>query len=118
VKHLFWLGDSLENVRAFPSAVRDRVGFALYVAQEGGVHASAKPLHGLGGGVMEIAARDEGGAYRAVYTVSIGAAIYVLHAFQKKSKRGIATPRADMELVRNRLRQLQREVRDGANEAE
>ena len=81
MKHLIWLGDSLENVRAFPSAVRDRVGFALYVAQEGGVHTSAKPLRGLGSGVMEIAARDENGAYRAVYTVSIGAAIYVLHAF-------------------------------------
>ncbi len=74
--------------------------------------AAAKPLHGLGGGVMEIAAHDASGTYRAVYTVSIGDSIYVIHAFQKKSKAGIATPKSEMELVRQRLKQLRIEVKN------
>ena len=74
--------------------------------------AKAKPLHGLGGGVMEIAAQDASGTYRAVYTVSIGDSIYVIHAFQKKSKSGIATPQSEMELVRQRLKQLRSEVKN------
>jgi phage-related protein len=72
----------------------------------------AKPLHGLGSGVMEIAANDERGTWRAVYTVSIGDSIYVVHAFQKKSKVGIATPKSEMELIRQRLKQLRSEVRN------
>jgi phage-related protein len=72
----------------------------------------AKPLHGLGGPVMEIAAYDASGPYRAVYTVSIGESIYVIHAFQKKSKAGIATPRSEMELIRQRLKQLRSEVKN------
>ena len=70
-----------------------------------------KPLHGLGSGVMEVAAHDVQGAFRAVYTVSIGDSIYVVHAFQKKSKAGIATPKAEMDLVRKRLKQLRKEVK-------
>jgi len=69
-------------------------------------------LHGLGGGVMEIASHDESGTYRAVYTVSMGDAIYGVHAFQKKSKTGIATPQAEIELVRQRLKELRSEVRN------
>ena len=84
----------------------------MYAAQLGEISPKAKPLHGLGGGVMEIAANDESGTWRAVYTVSIGDAIYVVHAFQKKSKAGIATPKLEMELVRQRLRQLRSEVRN------
>lgn len=84
----------------------------MYVAQLGEVSPKAKPLHGVGGGVMEIAANDESGTYRAVYTVSIGDTIYVIHAFQKKSKTGIATPKPDMELVRQRLRELRRQVKN------
>lgn len=72
----------------------------------------AKPLHGLGGGVMEIVANDAGGTYRAVYTVTIGDAIYVIHAFQKKSKAGIATPKSEMALVRQRVQQLRSEVKN------
>ena len=74
--------------------------------------ANAKAMHGLGGGVMEIAARDASGTYRAVYTVSIGDSIYVINAFQKKSKAGIATPKPDMDLVRQRLKQLRSEVKN------
>ena len=72
----------------------------------------AKPLHGLGTGVMEIAAHDASGTYRAVYTVSIGDLIYVIHAFQKKAKAGIATPKSEIELIRQRLKQLRSEVKD------
>lgn len=92
------------------------MGFALYVAQAGETHHSAKPLHGLGSGVMEIAASDRSGTFRAVYTVSFQDSIYVLHAFQKKSKSGIATPKAEIDLVRRRLKQLKTEVRNATSE--
>ncbi len=115
MKTLIWLGDSLENLKAFPAVVQDDMGYALYVAQSGENHHSAKPLHGLGGGVMEIAASDRSGTYRAVYTVSFENSIYVLHAFQKKSKSGIATPQAEIELVRRRLKQLRIEVKNATN---
>lgn len=112
MKTLTWLADSRSNVKSFPAGVQDDIGYALYAAQLGAKSAKAKPLHGLGGGVMEIAAYDESGTYRAVYTVSIGDAIYVIHAFQKKSKAGIATPESEIELVRQRLKQLRREVKN------
>ena len=112
MKKLTWLADSRSNVKSFPAGVQDDIGYALYAAQLGETSAKAKPLHGLGGGVMEISARDEGGTYRAVYTVSIGDAIYVIHAFQKKSKSGIATPKSEIDLVRQRLKQLRSEVKN------
>jgi phage-related protein len=71
----------------------------------------AKPLHGLGGPVMEIAAHDASGTYRAIYTVSIGETIYAIHTFQKKSEAGIATPKPEMEPIRQRLKQLRSQVR-------
>ena len=116
MKKLTWLADTRANVRAFPSDVRDGIGYALYVAQVGGTNVKAKPLHGLGSGVMEISIRDESGTYRAVYTVSIGDSVYVVHAFQKKSKAGIATPRSEMDIIRKRLRQLRSEVKDAETE--
>jgi phage-related protein len=76
------------------------------------VSVRAKPLHGLGSQVMEIAAHDASGAVRAVYTASIGESIYVIHAFQKKSKAGIATPKPEMDLIRRRLKQLRSEVKN------
>ena len=111
MKTLTWLADSRSNVKLFPAGVQDDIGYALYAAQLGEMSAKAKPLHGLGG-VMEIAANDENGTYRAVYTVSIGDSIYVIHAFQKKSKAWIATPKFEMELVRQRLKQLRSEVKN------
>ena len=92
--------------------MQDDVGYALYAAQLGETSPKAKLLHGLGGGVVEIVANDEGGTWRAVYTVSIGEAIYVVHAFQKKANAGIATPKPEMELIRQRLKQLRNEVRN------
>jgi phage-related protein len=112
MKELIWVADTRSRVKAFPADVRDEVGYALYAAQLGGLSAKAKPLRGLGSGVMEISASDASGTYRAVYTVSIGESTYVVHAFQKKSKAGIATPKSEIELVRQRLKQLRSEVKD------
>ena len=112
MKDLTWLADSRSRVKSFPAGVQDDIGYALYAAQLGQMSVKAKPLHGLGGPVMEIAAYDASGTYRAVYTVSIGESIYVVHAFQKKSKSGIATPKSEMDLVRQRLKQLRSEVKN------
>lgn len=91
-------------MKAFPAEVRGRVGFALYQAQIWLKHPSAKPLSGMGSGVMEIVSRFDRNTYRAVYTVRFAEAVYVLHAFQKKSKKNIATPNLELDLVRQRLK--------------
>jgi phage-related protein len=106
------MADSCTHVRTFPASVRDDIGYALYAAQLGETSPKAKPLHGLGAGVMEIAADDPSGTYRAVYTVSVGDSIYVIHAFQKKSRSGIATPKPVIQLIQQRLKQLRSEVND------
>ncbi len=116
MKKLTWLADSRSKVKSFPAGVQDDIGYALYQAQLGEMSVKAKPLHGLGSGVMEIAAQDASGTYRAVYTVSIGDSIYVIHAFQKKSKTGISTSKSDIELVWQRLQQLRSEVRNAKDE--
>ncbi len=106
MKPVHWIGSSLDDLREFPDQAQDDIGYALYVAQQGGKHAHAKPLKGFkGAGVLEIVEDHDGETYRAVYTVKLASAIYVLHAFQKKSKRGIATPKSDLELIERRLRQ-------------
>ena len=104
LKAVFWIGRALEDLRRFPEPVRREIGYALFVAQSGGKHPDAKPLRGFGGaGVLEIVENFDGKAYRAVYTVKFADAVYVLHAFQKKSKQGITTPIHEMELIRERL---------------
>ena len=112
MKNLEWLADSRSNVRSFSASVQDDIGYALYLAQLGKLSASAKPIHGLGGGVMEVAGYDASGTYRTVYTVSIGESIYVVHAFQKKSKSGIVTPKSEIDLIRKRLKILRSEVKN------
>ena len=112
MKKITWLADSRSRVKAFPAGVQDDVGYVLYAAQLGELSAKSKSLHGLGPGVMEIVAHDSSGTYRTVYTVSIGDAIYVVHAFQKKSKSGIATPQSEIDLVRQRLKLLRSEVKN------
>ncbi len=108
MKRLIWVGSSLEDLRSFPDEVKRTVGFALYLAQMGGKHPDAKPLRGFGdAGVLEVVDNTRGGTYRVVYTVRFLTAIYVLHAFQKKARRGIATPKQDIELIRARLRRAQ-----------
>jgi phage-related protein len=105
VKPVSWIGSSYRDLRAFPDPVQDAMGYALYQAQIGEKHSSAKPLKGFGGaGVLEIVADHVGDTFRAVYTVKFATAIYVLHAFQKKSKSGIKTPTEDLELIQRRLK--------------
>jgi phage-related protein len=112
VRELVWIGSSQADVRSFPDAIRRTIGYALYVAQFGGKHPSAKPLKGFtGAGTLEIADDHDGDTYRAVYTLTLPGVVYVLHAFQKKSRRGIATPQGEMELIRRRL-QWAREIHD------
>lgn len=105
MKPLFWVGGSREALREFPRDVQRVVGRALLVAQQGGKDRNAKPLTGFAGaGVLEVTDDHDGDTYRAAYTVRFQDAVYVLHAFQKKSKRGIATPRQEIEMIRQRLR--------------
>ena len=105
-----WVGSARKDLKSFPQSVRRDVGQALYAAQRGEIYPSAKPLKGFGGAaVLEILAEHETDAYRAVYTVRFAAGIYVLHAFQKKSKRGVATPRKEIELIKNRLKLAERD---------
>ncbi len=103
---IIWLGSTKKAVQDFPLTVRQAVGFALFQAQLGGKHADTKPLKGFGGAsVLEIVERFDGDTYRAVYTVKFAGVIYVLHAFQKKSKQGIKTPKQDIDLIKKRLKQ-------------
>jgi len=114
---LIWLGGSKKDLMALPTEMRKFFGHALDFAQRGDRHGAAKVLKGFGGaGVLEIVEDDAGGTYRAVYTVKFEEAMFVLHCFQKKSKRGIATPKEDMEIIRARLKVaelLAKELRDG-----
>ena len=108
VKPLVWIGSSLKDLREFPDGVKDEMGFALYEAQCGLKPTAAKPLKGFGGaGVLEVVSDYQSDTYRAVYTVRLEERVYVLHAFQKKSKKGIAAPKADIELIKRRLRQAE-----------
>jgi phage-related protein len=100
-----WIASSKDDLSGFPQEVRRRVGGALWDAQCGFKAPYAKPLRGfVGAGVLEIVDDHEGDTYRAVYTVRFAGAVYVLHAFQKKSKRGIATPKAELDLIKHRLK--------------
>jgi len=116
-KPLIWIGSSKKDLMALPSNVRKFFGHALDFAQHGDRHDAAKLLKGFGGaGILEVVEDDAGGAYRAVYTVKFKEAVFVLHCFQKKSKRGIATPKEDMKIIRARLKvaeALAKEMRDG-----
>jgi len=101
---LYWIASSRDDVLAFPEEVKDEIGYALSVAQFGGKHPKAKPWKGAGGGVLEIVEDFSGDTYRAVYAVCFAGAVYVLHAFQKKSKSGRKTAKTDIDLIYKRLR--------------
>ena len=104
-KPIEWIGSSHKDLMGLPTDVRRFFGFALSLAQAGDKHDSAKVLKGFGGaGVIEVVEDDAGGTYRAVYTVKFAEAVFVLHCFQKKSKRGIATPKEDMDIINARLK--------------
>ena len=106
---LDWVGSSKKDFVAFPEPVKDEMGTALGLAQFGGKHPKAKPWKGPGPGVFEIVEDHRGDTCRAIYTIRFAAVVYVLHAFQKKSPKGIRTARADVELVRQRLAVAQRD---------
>ena len=103
-KPVDWFGSSKKDFLSFPEAVKDTMDAALGVAQFGGKHPMAKPWKGQGPGVFEIVEDDDGNAYRAIYTVRFAQAVYVLHAFQKKSPKGIKTAALDVEMVERRLK--------------
>ena len=104
-KPLEWIGSSHKDLLALPADVRRFFGYALSLAQAGDQHDAAKVLKGFhGAGVVEVVEDDAGGTYRAVYTVRFKEAVSVLHCFQKKSKRGIATPKEDMDIIHARLK--------------
>lgn len=107
-KPLHWVGSSRKDLRAFPESVQSNMGHALGVAQLGGKHPKAKPWKGEGPGIFEVVEDDRGGTFRVVYTVRLAQAVYVLHAFQKKSKSGIKTSKSDVDLVGERLRRAMR----------
>lgn len=109
LKKLVWIASSLKDLRAFPVEVRNSMGYALYVAQAGGKHPDAKPLKGFhGAGVLEVVEDFDGDTFRTVYTVRREDAVYVLHAFQKKARKDIATPKQEIELIRNRYEAARR----------
>jgi len=114
-KPVFWIGSSYDDLRALPEDVQDDFGYALYQSQIGEVSKKAKPMRGALREVTEIVADDAGGTFRLMYTVKLGDAVYVLHAFQKKSKHGIATPKSELDLIERRLRvaRMDHEQQDG-----
>lgn len=108
-KPLDWVGSSKKDFLAFPEPVKDEMGNALGLAQFGGKHPLAKPWKGQGSGVFELIEDHDGSTYRAIYVVRFKEVVYVLHAFQKKSPRGIKTARGDVELVERRLKIAQQD---------
>jgi phage-related protein len=116
IKPVFWMASSRKDLKAFPKAVQSDVGYALFAAQRGEEYRSVKALKGFGGrSVLEIVAPHDGDTYRAVYTVKFEDAVYVLHAFQKKSTKGIATPQHEIDLIRRRLADAERHYRERQN---
>ena len=112
-KPVHWIGSSKRDLSDFPRDVRWNIGGALWQAQLGGKAPNAKPLRGFGdAGVLEIVDDFDGDAFRAVYTVRFAHAVYVLHVFQKKSRHGIATPKAELDLIRQRLRQAREDYEE------
>lgn len=108
-KKLGWIASSKKDLMEFPSDVRKEMGHALYIAQQGGKPKNAKPLNGFGSSnVFEVVQNDGKGTFRTIYTTQFQEIVYVLHAFQKKSKTGIKTPKQDIELVKNRIANIKK----------
>ena len=105
-RRISWIKGALKDFQAFPEAVQEQMTTALRLAAQGEKADRAKPMHGWGSGVFEIALPYRGNAYRAVYAVQIGEDVWVIHAFQKKSTRGIQTPKPEIDLIRERLKRL------------
>jgi len=118
-KPLFWIGRSYDDLLACPPEVRRTFGFALGLAQQGGKFVDAKPLKGFGGaGVLEVVEDWQSDTFRCVYSVKFAGAVYVLHTFQKKSKRGSKTPKQEIDLVKERLKRAEEHYRQWNQEKE
>lgn len=112
-KPCFFVGSSRKDLKRFPAKVQNRLGYALHEVQEGDEPIAAKALKGFGGcAVLELVDDFDSNTYRAIYTVRFAGVVYVLHAFQKKAKKGIATPLQDIELVKSRLRDAELHYRE------
>ncbi len=111
MRQVSWLKAAGREFADFPEKVRRQIAFGLDRAAEGGKADNAKPLHGIEGGVFEISADDRSGAYRAVYAIKIDSDIWVVHAFQKKSVRGIKTPQREIDLIRERIKRLKESLK-------
>ncbi len=104
-KPITWVGTSKKDLQKFPEDVKQIMGYAIYLAQKGDKHQDAKPLKGFGGTkTLEVVESYKGDTYRAVYSIKFEGIVYVIHCFQKKSKKGIATPKPDIDLIRQRLK--------------
>jgi len=112
MRPVVWLGNSRRNIQAFPPEARRLTGGQLQLIQYGGMQKDAKPLRGIGSGVVEIALRHDGEVYRTVVALQLGRNISVLHAFQKKSKRGIATPKHEVDLIKQRYQEAKELAED------
>ena len=118
IKTVVWMGDSLKQVKSFPALVRQDIGVSLFDAQKGDKPDSAKPFQGVGSGVFEIVTRYDGDTFRTVYAVQIGERVYVLHAFQKKSPKGIKTAKPDVDLIKSRYKralEMEKELKNERN---
>lgn len=105
LRAVVWMGNAKKNLREFPEGARKLIGDELQLLQFGGMPKDAKPFKGVGSGVLEIAVRYDKDAYRTVVALQLGKKLYVLHAFQKKSKRGIETPKRDVDLIKQRYKE-------------
>lgn len=105
LKQVIWINSSLKDLNKFPEAVKDQVGYALFRIQEGKMPSNVKRMIGLGAGVMEILSDYDTNTYRAVYILNLDEKIYMLHCFQKKSKRGIETPKEEIDIIKQRIKQ-------------
>jgi phage-related protein len=112
IRPIVWLGNSKKTIQGFPQGAQKLIGDELQLIQFGGMPKNAKPFKGVGSGVFEIVLRYATNAYRAVLAVQLGKKIYVLHVFQKKSKRGIATPKQDVDLIKQRYREAEELAND------
>jgi phage-related protein len=112
MRPVVWMGNSRRNIQEFPHDARRLMGGQLLLLQYGGMPKAAKPFKGIGSGLIEIALRHDGEAYRTVVALQLGRTIYVLHAFQKKSKKGIATPKQDVDLIKQRYKEAKELAED------
>ena len=110
-RSISWVNAARREFETFPAKVQTEGLAALTVAAEGSKTDHAKPLHGLGSGVFEIILNDRAGTFRVVYAVQLGDDLWVLHAFEKKSKKGKKTPRQEIDLIRDRLKRLKEMLR-------